>query len=840
MRGLSSESFREREDASRSLWEEGETALGALRRASASDDPETATRAADVLEKVELRITPDTDPQILEQIRRYRTAPQNLKANHINELRRRKAYFQLLKLYSMEKIPEAKLQLAPLIRGVAMLGAREAIAADDLATAESLLRMSAMEPNDLMALAWVYRCMGKLDNGAEEPTAPDGVPTEAWKITLMRVKGDLEGAIRLAVESRQGQLFAALKTLDGDPILWIRRNGSGDPRARALEPYIHIALKRWEGKKTEEADFKPLLEILKDPDSDEQEQAVSALAALGRLAEVEEKQARDEPETAFFHYLSQERIPEALEIFGLDPEEPDYKAWAAERFGKWARGDEEEDIDTLRVHLIAVAAFLETRGLHKELEDAFSAALLMTAERNQEDFLDLMRSLFLPGAGAPRFATAIGIEWAGEDANRWGELFSAVFGEDGNVREWMDWMNGIEPGMGRAESFRSILALFAVGPDPDGLTEEWLDKAWKAAGKGDEGERRSHLERIRTLAVARQDVATALKAWDALEGDAKASATWRSIEKYLSAAGRWKDAAEVLGGGDAVRGTAEHHTHLAVTLRRAGNAKRAAEHEALAEKLSLGYAPTCSRIGDLYVYGGDMKRAAEWYRRAALLADVTSNEFIATLENYARSMMEEGRWNIAASCYEVLAQSYASEQFSGGSLSTYAKARLNADLAKALAVLPEDRARAIAMLEGIHRNFMTDGSLADDFFPLLRQSGLTTELERWFGESWAKMSAVIERFPDCDNTRNTAAWLASRARLRLPEAEKHLQAALAHSPNQAAYLDTMAEVRFAMGDRAGAVKWSELSLLRYPLTETPYDTMIRRQHHRFVNDPLPK
>ena len=296
----------------------------------------------------------------------------------------------------------------------------------------------------------------------------------------------------------------------------------------------------------------------------------------------------------------------------------------------------------------------------------------------------------------------------------------------------------------------------------------------------------------------------------------------------------------MLGGGGAVRGTAEHHTHLAVTLRRAGNAKRAEEHEALAEKLSLGYAPTCSRIGDLYIYGGDMKRASEWYRRAAQVADVTSNEFIATLENYARSMMDERRWDIAASCYEALAQSYASEQFSGGSLSTYAKARLNADLAKALAVLPEDRARAIALLEGIHRNFMTDGSLADDFFPLLRQAGLTTELERWFGESWTKMSAVIERFPDCDNTRNTAAWLASRARLRLPEAEKHLQAALAHSPNQAAYLDTMAEVRFAMGDRAGAVKWSELSLLRYPLTETPYDTMIRRQHHRFVNDPLPK
>ncbi len=160
VRGLSSESFREREDATRALWDQGDAALQALREASASDDPETAKRAAEVLEKVELRITPDTAPEVIEHIRRYRTSPQNLKVNHINELRRRKAYFQLLKLYSLEKRPESKAELAPLIRGVAMLGAREALAADDFGTAVQLLRMSAKEPNDLMALAWIYRSMG--------------------------------------------------------------------------------------------------------------------------------------------------------------------------------------------------------------------------------------------------------------------------------------------------------------------------------------------------------------------------------------------------------------------------------------------------------------------------------------------------------------------------------------------------------------------------------------------------------------------------------------------------------------------------------------------------------
>lgn len=840
VRGLSSESFREREDATRALWDQGDAALQALREASVSDDPETAKRAAEVLEKVELRITPDTAPEVIEHIRRYRTSPQNLKANHINELRRRKAYFQLLKLYSLEKRPESKAELAPLIRGVAMLGAREALAADDFGTAVQLLRMSAKEPNDLMALAWVYRSMGKLGEGMEEPPAPEGVATEDWKIALMRVRGDLQGAIRLAVDSKKGRLFAGLMVLDGDPTLWIRQNGFGDRKARALEPYVAIALKRWEGKKVAETDFAPLLEILKESDSEDQEQAIASLALLGRLAEVEQHQAREQSEIAFFNYLSQERIAEALEIIGLDPEEPDYTAWAAERFAKLARDEDSDEEESLRQRLLAVAAFMETRGLSKELDAAYTAPLLKFAADYQEGFLDLMRSLFLPVAGAPRLATATGIAWAGEDASRWDELFSTVFGEDGDVREWLAWMVTIEPGISRADSFRAILALFQVGSDPEGLTERWMEKAWKAAEGSEDDAKKAHLDRIRTLAIARQDVAAALKTWDALEDEAKASATWRSFDKFLSAAGRWKEAVEALEkGGDKSKGTPEYHAYLAATLRRAGFEKRAAEHDAIAEKLSLGYAPTCTRIGDLYVYGGDVERAAEWYRRAAFQADVSATDFTSALDSYARSMLEKGRWDIAASCYEALVQSYAGQQFSGGTAQIYAKARLSADLAKALAVLPDDRARAIALLEGIHRNFMTDGLLADDFFPLLRKAGLTEELEKWFGVSWAKISAVVERFPECDNTRNTAAWFASRARLKLPEAEKYLEAALAKNPGQAAYLDTMAEVRFAMGDRAGAVKWSDLSLLRYPLTDTPYDTMIRRQNHSFRNAPLP-
>jgi tetratricopeptide (TPR) repeat protein len=550
----------------------------------------------------------------------------------------------------------------------------------------------------------------------------------------------------------------------------------------------------------------------------------------------------DQPDAAFVHFLSQERIDEALKTIGLDPAKPDYVGWVAKRFARWLDGNEDEDekSGSPESELLMLAGFLESRGMGEVLDAAYSEPLASYAKEDKEAFIDFMGSLFQTGY-APMFAMEHGAVWAGDDEARWDELFSTVFGTEKEVGEWLGWIEKIEPGVSNPDKMRGMMALFGIGADPGHLGEKWLEKAWQAVEKSPEDEKTANIQKIRALAVARQDVTTALKARDRLGKDSEAAAMWTSIDRYLSAANRWKDAAEILESSqDGVSNSPELHAYLATTLRRAGMNERAAVHDKWAERLSLGYAPTCSRIGDHYMYGGDPERAEKWYRQAACQADVSGSEFPAVLDTYARSMLEDGRWEIAASCYEALVQAYASQQFAGGMLQTYAKARLNADLAKALAVLPENRERAISLLEGIHRNFATDGILADDFFPLLRKAGLNAELTQWFGESWEKIAAVIERFPDSDNTRNTAAWLASRAGKKLQEAEKHLKAALDRNPGQAAYLDTMAEVRFAQGDRKGAVKWSDKSLLFYPLTDSPYDVMIRKQNWRFKNAPLPK
>ena len=840
IRGLSSESFQDREKATGDLWEAGPGALEELREASRSDDPETALRAAAVLEKIELRITPETPGTILELIRKYRSANKEQKPNILNELKRKKAYYQVLKLYAMQD-PEVRAEMIGSVRGVAIAGARQAIVAGENEEALELLRMSANEPNDLMALACAYLSMGRLAEGAEDPPAPDNVPTEVWKITLLRAKGDIAAAAKLAEESKQAELLAALKVLTGDPTLWLRGNGFGESDLGALDAYVDIALTRWNGGKPKESDFAELQEMVKSKDDDEGSQAMASLAALGRLPEIEKVQAADDPELGFQYYLSQERIPEALEVIGLDPEKPDFTAWAAERFQKLndGEGNHADHGGPAEAQLQMLAVFMGQRGMEKEFAAAFAKPLGELAEADEESFLEFLRPLFLAGVGAPEFALETGAVWAGDDRQRWSRLTSIAFGEEDETMAWLAWIRKIEPEIGEADTMKAMMALFGIGMDAGHLRRKWMDSFFETAEKSEDDEGAKHIRRIIGLAVAMNDVESALRARDMLKPEERESVSWSSMTQFLSAAGRWKDAAGVISeSSGSISSSPEFHAVLAATFRKAGFEEKAAEHDGWVEKLALGYAPSCNRIGDNYMYGGDRARAAKWYERAAFQADI-KGEFVAVLDNHAHAMLWKGESGIAASCYEALAQAYVSQRFSGGAVSEYSKARLSADLAKALAILPEDRARAIALLDDIHRIYATDGVLADDFFPLVRKAGLDKELDRWFAASWARMTSVLARFPDCDNSKNTAGWLASRAGKKLAEAEKYLSSALARNPDQAAYLDTMAELHFAKGDRKGAVEWSGRALMHYPLTDRPYDAMIRKQHERFLNDPLP-
>ena len=839
---LGSDSFQEREKATAELWQLGQPARLALEKASKSEDPETALRAAEVLEKVELRITPETEAEILAAVQRYQDAAIEDKVDLLGELRSRRAYFQILKLYASEEEPETKIRLLPVIRGVGIAGARVAITEDDSATAEELLKMTAMEPMDMMALACLYRNLGLLKDGLELPEAPTNVPDGLWEITLLRAKGDIKGAIEVASKVRRSQQLAGLTVLAGDPTLWLRQNGMADRKMAALDSYVELALKRWDGEMLRDADLAPLKALAKSDESDERNRALVSLAALGHPEFAERELAEESPTLAFLHYLSSERIDEGFAVLGINPENPDYKTWVGERFSTLlaAEDDNGRRADEASTELLLLANFMELRGLDEEYEAAFSEPLAELAKEREETFINYLRFQLEGRSGAPGFAVAHASQWAGEDKNRWTEMFRTAFGDERIVTEWIGWISEIEPDIDPADRMRAAMALFGIGVDNGDLSEEWMNKLWANVEAKEEDEKEPFIRKLMLLAISRQDVANALKARDMLDPDSRATTLWPDIDKYMSAADRWSDAAEILRKNtSAVSTSPEYHARTAATLRMAGFEKEAAVHDEWADKLALGQASVCNRMGDHYVYGEDSANAIKWYRRAAFQADMAGSDFTNSLGDYAQAMMDEGSWKIAASCFEALVQVDMSNRVSLRSLQIYTKARLSADLARALSLVGEDRELAISMLADMHRIFITDGVLADDFFPMLKKAGLEKEMEDFFMKSWAKLKPVIEKYPKSTNTLNTAGWLAGRACLKLEEAERYMKIAVGKNPKQAAYLDTMAEVQFAKGDRKAAVRWSSKAISSYPLTDPPADVMIRKQHGRFKNAPLP-
>ena len=848
IRELSNENFRSRERASRELWELGDSALPALTEAVESSDPEQAYRARDLLRKIQLHITPDTDPSVIALVERYHRSSPSEKVLLLGKMKVRRAWRQMLKLYAAETHEELREKLAGDINGIAVRAARERILLGDARGAREFLEMAPADAEGLMALAEFHRSHGSLKEEWERTKAIDGPNARVWQLALERAAGDYQVASTTAKIAGEPRIAAAMAALAGDPLPWLRSMNAGseaaeDPVAAA---YAALAAKRWLGDPIRPADLEALTRLLRARSEAQSGGAMNALFLLGELNAAEPAFAKSERLAAFAYFESLERIPEALKALGLDPDEPDYQSWVGKRLAGIVIEDIEDqhEVTVTSEELVALANFLERRGLHEQAFEAFNEPLADLAEADHNKFNDFLRVLFgtsETSSGAPLLAKRIGLAWAGEDDRRWDDLVVAALGDDEQVSAWWKWLEELDPAASRPERLDGLLALFGIGTDPSKARGMWLDRAWLAVDAAPEEDRTRLVERISNLVNQTGDVANSFKAWQQLPEASRKEIFWGQHVILLAALDRWKEAAGVIMHQiDLFRDanqepSAELFAYAAAALRRAGDEEQAAIHDSWADKLALGDPAIAMRIGNGYAYGCDYKRAGEWWARAAAESDPDSGEFAIAMKLHADALLEENRWKECAAVSEVIARIYISSDYRWTNPLPFMRQRLQADTARALAKLKNDRAGSIALLEKCHQNFASDGSLADFFFPGLRAAGLIEQHDKWFRETWDIMETAIRKYPESDNTRNTAAWFASRARLNLDAAEKHLAVAIAANPDQSAYLDTMAEIHFARGQRKKALEWSELAV-----NFAPDDPQLRRQQDRFRNAPLPK
>ena len=120
---LSSDRYQVREHASDFLWRAGESARAAVAEAAKSDDREVVFRATELLDKLDTGIRPDTPPDEVALLSRYRYSNASGRRQILAELRQRNAFPMLLRLLRGEKDQQVRTEAMRQI-----LGERGAIA----------------------------------------------------------------------------------------------------------------------------------------------------------------------------------------------------------------------------------------------------------------------------------------------------------------------------------------------------------------------------------------------------------------------------------------------------------------------------------------------------------------------------------------------------------------------------------------------------------------------------------------------------------------------------------------------------------------------------------------
>ena len=844
---LGDESYQVRARAMQELWARGTASLPALNEVVEGKDPEVISRASELILYISAGVLPNSPEEIKELVIQFSRSPLNDKLTILRKLIDLSQWKQVLHLARFEKNPDAKAEMAGLVREAASKAAREAIVAGDFDLASEILELTGDDENSMAMRAWFYVRNGQFKEKLEKASQVPGKKGAVWRMSLHRANGDVKAAIAEAEKAGFEDLTAGMRVFAGQALPLLEKTGSGNNVDVVLDLGFQIQKAKLLGQ-NKKADIIARELSRMNNDDDTMRRAAICLAANGYRQKAVDLIIQSDVNAAFGYFDNIEMPHRSLKLFGISKE-------AELPYSDWVKEVTEEAINSQehRERLLMLAGFLDRHGqgehslavmrpLMKELEDG-----------GEDDWFDLLTQLRADDLGwmAVTFAKERGNEDMVMDLS-----VKKILGNSDYVTTVWNELKKLHPD-DINQALHELTLLAGIIPDTDNETDK-VHKNLLATAMGEQGEggivKKVFIEALWNFAFKRNNAIEASRLVDILV--AQDNERWIRSKVFLDAAlHRWDKVEPVYAQSAEERpGDYLNLIKWCISLRQLGRPDAAAKAYDRSLMLTMGNAEALGRIGFELSEAGYEDEAVAIWEHSAIMASSNSSEYesaIVYLSIYGEDLYTSKQWQKAAAIHEVYTNILMRGRSSSSYLSRILRVRFYANFCHGMHLLGSgQREAAIKQLDEARQLIPGDGSLADHFFPVLRKAGVDKYYEQWFEDSYRHVALACEAYPGSHNSQNTAAWLASRAVRRLDDAHQHAEAALEKKPQQGAYLDTMAEVWFARGNRAKAIEWGEKAVAASvgnaqgsPRTETQglvNFNQLSKQLRRFKKNPMPK
>ncbi len=840
MAALRSEKFEERKAASIEIWSGGRGNLDFLNLLIAGDDPELATRAVAILRKVKLGITPETSEEVSQLLDQYFEATAKEKIILIEKLLALEEYNVLLRLREFEDnetvIGRIDQIIADLLPGVV----RRHLNEGEIALAKECLALS-VQFDHVIHYAHLLQVTGDLDEEIARLSQSESEEDQARYLIYLRVRAEAQllqtEATRLG--DRDAQTLASLCL--GDHLPYLRNLLEASNPTLADQLYIKWTIANHEGNRAAEKEAYDALVSLMDQKRERKGARVSLLRmGYGELVLGNLSPSEDEAKIPYL--LAHDRYAEVQEILTLPfGEEGEFEQWLEDISTRIRKELDEQGRSPALSRLNLAVRFLEERGLKERaikggyaLFDLIRPVKDLNARRYAHDLYFV----------APFTTLTVIARELSEHGASLDEFFEMLPIPASDESLWLlNFIGEMDPEMELRERLLVTMSFSAqnllVSPE---LFKRVRDRVFDEVKKDDD--RVNSLRNLLNLMVNRNRKEDLLMICAALAEEKEPD---HFVEAILALdGGQIKEGAEALAKieGEASSESAEFLYRKGLVFKNAGK-EGGEEAMKRALLLSNGSALALRDFAMEHLRLGEIEEAYELMRRALLR---TENPAESSRVGIRNSIIEElaseavtlGRWQNVLAYREVSLFS----RFNGAGSVEYGiyllRPRFQILLARgAVAMEQGDEESAVRAFSRAHEILPSDGYLANDFFPLLRNLGLSELHDQLYEKTITSSRESIRRYPKDHNVYNNFAWMASRANRSLDEAEGYLKIALSLNPESAAYLDTMGEIYFARRDREKAVAWSDRSVQNSILGSRGSRWELQYQNLRFREQPFP-